>query len=142
MSENVTRPTTVDPLRYVADIEHDGRRADAETMLELMGRVTGWAPRMWGPSIIGYGRYRYRLASGKESESLATGFSPRAANLVVYIVPGYDDLDLELARLGKHRIGKSCLYVKRLADIDLDVLETIVRRGLDSLRQHHDVAGE
>lgn len=141
MSDNVTRPTTVDPAGFVANIGHDGRRADAETMLELMGRVTGWTPRMWGPSIIGYGRYRYRLANGKESESLATGFSPRAANLVVYIVPGYDELETELAALGRHRVGKSCLYVKRLADIDLDVLESIVRRGLDTLRQHHDVAG-
>lgn len=141
MAENKTQPTEIDPRSFVARVEHEGRRADAEALLELMHDVTGWEPRMWGPSIIGYGRYRYQLANGKEAESLAAGFSPRKANLVIYVVTGYDDLDEELAALGRHRIGKSCLYVNRLSDLDLDVLRRIVVRGLDQLRTSHEVTG-
>ena len=140
MSENKTKPTAVDPRDFVAAIEHPARRADAEALLELFGRVTGWQPRMWGPTIIGYGSYRYRYDSGREGETAATGFSPRKASLVLYVVPGYDDLGDELAALGKHRIGKSCLYVNRLADVKLEALERIVERGLSTLRAQHDVS--
>lgn len=140
MSENKTRPTDVDPRAFVAAIEHPARRADAEVLLDLFGRVTGWQPRMWGPTIIGYGSYRYRYDSGREGESAATGFSPRKANIVLYVVPGYDDLGGELATLGKHRIGKSCLYVNRLADVDLTTLERIVEQGLNTLRTQYEVS--
>ena len=143
MAENLTKPTAVDPRAFVAAVERPGRRADAETLLALMERITGRQPRMWGPSIIGFGRYHYRLANGRAETILATGFSPRKANTVLYVMPGYDDLtdDLtdDLAVLGKHRTGASCLYVNRLADVDLDVLERIVRRGLDRLHSLHDV---
>jgi hypothetical protein len=94
---------------------------------------------MWGPSIIGYGSYRYRYDSGREGEAPATGFSPRKANLVLYVVSGYDDLAEELAALGKHRLGKSCLYINRLADVDLQVLERIVQRGVATLRDRYEV---
>lgn len=141
MAENKTQPTEIDPRQFVAGVEHAGRRADAEALLELMHDATGWEPRMWGPSIVGYGRYRYRLANGKEAESLATGFSPRKANTVLYVVTGYDELEDELAALGRHRIGKSCLYVNRLSDLDFDVLRRIVVRGLDQLRTTHEVTG-
>jgi hypothetical protein len=139
MAENTTKPTDLDPRAFIATVEHAGRRADAEVLLDLMQRVTGWQPRMWGPSIIGYGSYRYQLANGRHETSLATGFSPRKANTVLYVLSGYDDLGDELAALGKHRTGSSCLYVNRLADIDLDVLERIVRLGLDTLRSRHEV---
>ena len=140
MSENKTQPTDVDPRAFVAAIEHPARRADAEVLLDLLHDVTGWQPRMWGPSIIGYGTYRYQYESGRRGESLATGFSPRKANLVLYVITGYDDLGEELAALGKHRLGKSCLYVNRLADVDLDVLKRIVTLGVDSLRTRYDVS--
>lgn len=140
MSGNKTQPTDVDPRSYVAAIEHPGRRADAEVLLDLFGRVTGWQPRMWGPTIIGYGSYRYRYDSGREGESAATGFSPRKAQLVLYVVPGYDDLGDELATLGKHKIGRSCLYVNRLADVDLTTLARIVEQGLTTLRSRYDVS--
>ena len=139
MAGNKTTLTDVDPFAFVAAVEPAARRADAETLLGFMSRVTGWEPRMWGPSIIGYGRYRYTYGDGRTGESLATGFSPRKANTVLYIVAGYDDLTKELAALGKHRIGKSCLYVNRLSDINLAVLEQIIRSGLETLRARYEV---
>jgi hypothetical protein len=139
MAENTTKPTAVDPYAHCSAVEHPGRRADALVLLELMERITGWQPRMWGPSIIGFGRYHYRLANGRAETSLATGFSPRKANLVLYVTTGYEALGHELAALGKHKTGSSCLYVNRLADIDLEVLERIVRHGIDDLRTRHEV---
>ena len=139
MADNKTQPTDVDARDYVASVEHPTRRADAETLLDLMNRVTGWQPRMWGPSIVGYGRYHYLYDSGREGDFMVTGFSPRKTNLVLYVLPGYDDLGDVLAELGKHRIGKSCLYVNKLADVDIAVLEHIVRRGVDTMRERYDV---
>ncbi len=138
MAENATRPTDVDPRDFIAAVEHPTRRADAEVLLGLMERVSGCEPRMWGPSIVGFGRYEYRYETGREGESMMCGFSPRKANLVVYTMPGYDDLSDELGRLGKHKMGKSCLYINKLADVDLDVLEEIVERGLTRLRATHE----
>ncbi|MGH1503749.1 MAG: DUF1801 domain-containing protein [Acidimicrobiales bacterium] len=136
---NKTTPTEVDPADFVAAVEHPTRRADAEVLVEMMRRVTGCEPRMWGPTIIGFGRYHYRYESGREGEFMLTGFSPRKANLVLYILPGYDDLGDALARVGKHKLGKSCLYVNKLADVDLDVLEELVARGVEQMRATHDV---
>ncbi len=90
---------------------------------------------MWGPSIVGYGRYHYRYKSGREGDFLATGFSPRKAAHSIYIMPGYADFTHILSRLGKHKLGKSCLYVNKLADIDLDVLAELIRAGLDDLEK-------
>jgi len=139
MSENKTQPTDVDPRTFVTTVEHPVRRADAELLLDLFGRVTGWQARMWGPTIIGYGSYRYRYDSGREGESAATGFSPRKANSVLY-VPGLDQLGDELATLGKHKTGKGCLYVNRLADVDTTTLEQIIEQGLTTLRTRYDVS--
>ena len=94
---------------------------------------------MWGPSIVGYGRYHYVYKSGREGDYLATGFSPRKSALSIYIMPGYADFGEILARLGKHKTGKSCLYVNKLADIDLDVLAELIRAGLTDLAAHWPV---
>lgn len=132
-AENKTTVTPVDPAEFIAAVDHPTRRADALVLDGLFRRVTGFQPRMWGPTIIGYGRYHYTYDSGREGDFLATGFSPRKATLSIYILPGYADFGVILDRLGKHRIGKSCLYVNKLADIDLTVLEELVRAGLDDL---------
>jgi hypothetical protein len=132
-AQNKTRVTATDPAGFIASIDHPTRRADAETLDRLFRRVTGFLPRMWGPTMIGYGQYHYRYDSGREGDFLATGFSPRKANLSIYILPGYADFGPILSRLGKHRTGKSCLYVNRLADIDLAVLEELIRAGLEDL---------
>ncbi len=142
MAENKTQVTEIDPAAFVASVEHPTRRADAEVLLDLMERVTGCAPKMWGPSIVGFGRYHYRYESGREGDFMLTGFSPRKSNLVLYVLPGYDDIGDQLADLGKHRIGKSCLYVNKLADIDLDVLERIIADGVDTMRATYETVDD
>lgn len=132
-AENKTTVTPVDPTDFIAAVEHPTRRADAGVLDQLFRRVTGFQPRMWGPTIIGYGQYHYTYDSGREGDFLATGFSPRKANLSIYILPGYADFGSILDRLGKHKIGKSCLYVNKLADIDLTVLEELIHAGLEDL---------
>ncbi len=139
-AENKTKPNEIDPKDFVAAVESDNKRADAEELLGFFERVTGLKPKMWGPSLIGYGRYHYKYESGREGEMLMTGFSPRKANLVMYIMPGYrsDAMQDKLARLGKHKLGKSCLYINKLADVDMDVLEEIVRDGVDYMRENYE----
>ncbi len=140
MAENKTQPTQVDPADFIAHVEHPTRRADAERLLDLMTRITGYQAKMWGPSIVGFGTYRYRYESGREGEFLITGFSPRKANLTVYVLPGYEDLSEELGRLGKHRTGRSCLYINKLDDVDLNVLEEIVTKGVAHMRANYDTS--
>ncbi|CAN0402952.1 unnamed protein product, partial [Scytosiphon promiscuus] len=100
-SDNKTKPTPVSPTEFVAAVEHPTRRADGEKLLGWFEEVTGYTPRMWGPSLVGYGRYHYKYDSGREGDMLITGFSPSKANLGLYIMPGYRDLSEKLARLGK-----------------------------------------
>lgn len=133
MAQNKTRPTPEDVAAYIDAVEPEGRREDARTLDALFRRVTGWSPRMWGPSMIGYGSYHYTYDSGREGDFLATGFAPRKANLSIYILPGYTDYGSILDRLGKHKTGKSCLYISRLSDVDLDVLAELIQAGLDDL---------
>ena len=139
MAENKTQPTEVAVADFIAAVDHPTRRADAEALDAMFRRITGWAPKMWGPTIIGYGSYHYTYDSGREGDFLATGFSPRKANLSIYIMPGYEDFSEELGRLGKHKMGKSCLYINKLADVDKVVLEEIVREGLVRLGQTYPV---
>jgi Domain of unknown function (DU1801) len=139
---NKTQPTEVSPAGFVAAVEHDTRRADAEVLLGWFEDVTGCKPRMWGPSLIGYGRYHYKYDSGREGDFLMTGFSPRKASLVLYIMPGYRDMSDKLARLGKHKIGKSCLYINKLADIDMVVLREIVEDGVAYMKANYETWAE
>lgn len=136
-ANNKTQPTTVSPEDFLATIEHPMRRADGLTLLGFFKKVTGLKPIMWGPNIIGFGRYYYKYASGREGHHLITGFSPRKSALSIYIMPGYRDLSAELARLGKHRISVSCLYINKLADVDMDVLEEIVRKGVNYMQANY-----
>jgi hypothetical protein len=142
VAQNKTQITDVDPASFVASIDHPTRQSDAEVLLELMRRVTGCEPKMWGPSIVGFGRYHYRYESGREGEFMLAGFSPRKANIVVYTMPGYEDLEEQLGELGKHRLGKSCLYINKLADIDLAVLEQIVADGVAAMRATYETWDE
>lgn len=137
MAEAKTRPTDASIEEYLASRASAGQRADCDALLALLRRVTGHAPRMWGPSIVGFGSYRYPLASGKFGESCATGFAVRGKELVVYLVAEAPDQASLLARLGKHRFGKACLYFKRLADLDPKVLEKLVLGSLAELRRRY-----
>lgn len=140
--EAKTKPTAISPADYIAAMEDGPRKTDAATALAWMTKITGLKPKMWGPSIIGYGRYAYTYDSGHSGEAMLTGFSPRKANLVFYIMPGYRDYAPQLARLGKHKTGKSCLYINKLSDIDMTVLAEIVRDGVAHMRQHHQTWDE
>lgn len=131
MAELKTRPHDGDVEAFLEGVENDTRRADAFEILALMNRVTGEEPRMWGPSIVGFGSYHYVYESGREGDWFVTGFSPRKGSLAVYITSGFEGHDELLARLGKHSTGRSCLNIKKLADVDTDVLEELVRRSVD-----------
>ncbi len=118
---------------FLNAVEHPTRRADALALDTLFRDISGFEPRMWGPTIIGYGRYDYVYDSGREGSFLATGFSPRKSNLSIYIMPGYEDYAEILGRLGKHKMGKACLYINKLADVDMVVLAELIRTGLRDL---------
>lgn len=139
MSENKTKPTTISPAEFIASVEPRRRREEGLILLDLFERTTGWKGRMWGPSIIGYGEYHYKYDSGREGDFMATGFSPRKAKLSIYILPGYSDYGPILNRLGKHSLGKSCLYINKLADIDLDVLAELITAGIADLAKNYPV---
>ena len=128
MAEIKTRPSEVAVDDFLDAVAHPVRRADGKALREMMERVTGEPAVMWGPSIVGFGRYHYRYDSGHEADMCRLGFSPRSANLVLY-VGGFPEYDALLAGLGKHRRSKACLYLNKLADIDLAVLEEIARRS-------------
>ncbi len=135
MTANKTTATKTDPKTFLAAVTPQAKAADAQALDALFRKATGWQPQMWGPSIVGYGAYRYRYASGREGDFLATGFAPRVHGFSIYIMPGYADFKDIMARIGKHKMGKSCLEIKRLSDIDIDVLGELIRGGLDRLNE-------
>ena len=126
MAEIKTRPTDMSVDAFLDGVRHPVRRADGRAVRALMERVTGEPATMWGPSIVGFGSYHYRYASGHEGDMCRIGFSPRSANLVLY-VGGFTEYESLLAGLGKHKGSKACLYLNKLADVDPAVLEEIVR---------------
>jgi hypothetical protein len=127
MAANKTRPTSASVTSFIAAVENETRRRDARTILAMMKRISGTGPRMWGPTIIGFGTERYRTAAGREGDMPRMAFSPRKASLVLYLLYGKRVADLR-KRLGKHTIGVSCLYINTLADVDLAVLEEMMVR--------------
>lgn len=135
MAENKTKPSGASVARFLAGVERPVRRADGLRLDAIFREVTGFTPKMWGETIVGYGQYHYVYASGRQGDFLATGFSPRKANLSVYIMPGYADFSAMLNRLGKHKAGKSCLYINKLADVDEAVLRELIRAGLENLNK-------
>ena len=130
MAETKTKPTKVSVRDFIDGVENDTRREDAKTLLKLFERVTGWKGQMWGPTIVGFGAYHYTYDTGHSGSICAAGFSPRKANLVIYVFdfPGKAEL---LKKLGKHKGGvKQCLYINKLADVDVAVLEKILKAGV------------
>lgn len=136
-TESKTRPTPQSVEAFIAAVPDAGKRADAQVLVDLMQKATGEPPVLWGPSIIGFGSYHYRYDSGREGDSPIVGFSPRKASLVIYVMTGFQDAGELLARLGRHTTGKSCLYVKRLADVDMAVLATLVTRSVADMRARY-----
>ena len=129
MAENKTQKTGASVDGFLAAVQHPRRREDGQVLLQMMREVTGLEPEMWGPSIIGFGDDHYRYESGREGDIFLVGFSPRKQSLSLYLSDGFPEYDALLAALGKHRKGASCLYVNKLADIDLAVLRELVAKS-------------
>ena len=134
MAEPKTKPTAVKPKDFIDAIDDEQRRKDAHELVKIMKKLTGKPAVMWGGSIVGFDRYRYQYASGREGEICLTGFSPRKQHLVIYLGPGLDNEALT-KRLGKHKRGKGCLYVNKLDDVDRDVLRKLIQHSIAELRK-------
>ena len=137
MAENKTKPTEISVAAFLDTLPDETKRADAKTLVKLMQNVTGKTPKMWGPSIVGFGSGHYKYESGREGDMPLVSFSPRKAAMVLYSLLGFGDSDALLAKLGKHTTGKGCLYIKKLADVDQNVLETLISMAIAAKRARH-----
>ena len=131
MAENKTQKTGASVEDFLNSVENKRRREDGFTVLKIMKQITGLEPEMWGPSIVGFGSYHYKYESGREGDIFLTGFSPRKQSLSLYIMDGFDGCEDLLSKLGKHRKGASCLYINKLADVNMDVLSELVQQSFD-----------
>jgi len=135
MAENKTKVTKVSPASFIKQVD-ERRRKDCQELVTLMSDVTGHPPKMWGTSIVGFGQAHYKYASGREGDTMLTGFSPRKQNLVLYLGPGIENTDL-MARLGKHKAGKGCLYLNKLDDVDRAVLRTLIAESVTIMKKQY-----
>ena len=138
MAENKTRATIASVTEFINTIEDRQKRADARKVAAIMRRVTGKRAKMWGPSIVGYGTYHYKYESGREGDFMIAGFSPRRQALTVYILAGFGRFDTLMGKLGKYKTGKSCLYIKRLSDVDEKVLEKLIDGSVKYMRNNYE----
>lgn len=136
MAENKTKATELSVAAYIDAIEDEGKREDAKVLVKLLSKVTGKKPAMWGTAIIGFDSYHYKYDTGREGDMPVVGFSPRKAAHSLYGFTGTDGADELLAKLGKHTTGKGCLYVKKLKDVDLKVLETLAANAVAAKKAH------
>jgi hypothetical protein len=130
MAQLKTKPTDNSAKTFLKTVKNEKRQTDSFTILEMMKEITGNKPVMWGNSIIGFGRYKYKYASGREGEWFQTGFAPRKQALTLYIMSGFSEYETLLAKLGKFTTGKACLYIKKLEDIDQDVLRKLIQKSV------------
>jgi hypothetical protein len=137
MAENKTKPTEISVAGFIEAITDETKRADAKALVKLMQSASGEKPKMWGPSIIGFGSVHYKYGSGREGDMPLVGFSPRKAASVLYGAIGFDGAEKLLAKLGKHTTGKGCLYIKKLSDVDQKVLQTLVAKSLAAKHARH-----
>jgi hypothetical protein len=137
MAEAKTQPTTQSVASYVEAIDDEARRKDCKALATLMTRITGCAPTMWGTSIVGFDQYHYKYTSGHEGNSCIVGFSARKGPISIYMVPGFDAAQPLLDRLGKHKMGKACLYINKLADVKLPVLEQLLVHAVAETKQRY-----
>jgi nucleoid DNA-binding protein len=137
MAENKTKLTEASVEDYLAAIADETRRKDCEILAKLMSKVTKQAPKMWGTSIVGFGSYHYKYESGREGDSCLTGFSARKGDISIYLTasfPGREDL---YTKLGKHKLGKACLYIRKLGEVDLDILAQLIKGSFDERKRRH-----
>lgn len=133
MAELKTKPTKVSVKDFLAQVADEKRRKDCQVVLKIMSEVTGAKPELWSSNIVGFGRYRYKYASGREGEWMVTGFSPRKTDLTLYLMDGVHSFPELMQRLGKHKTGKGCLYIKKLEDVDLGVLRELVEKSVEKM---------
>ena len=134
MAELKTQKTNASVVAFLGAIENGQRKKDSFAVMELMKKITNSEPSMWGPSIIGFGHYHYKYASGRENDWFLTGFSPRKQSLTLYIMNGFSRYDEILSKLGKYKTGKSCLYINKLEDVDVKVLEDLIASSVNYLK--------
>ena len=137
MGENKTRPTGDSVLNFIDKVENEQKKKDALELLELHKKITGEEPTLWGPSLIGFGKYHYKYASGKEGEFFIAGFSPRKTALTLYIMSGIDKQQELMSKLGKFKTGKSCLYIKKLDDVDRSVLTEVISESVKYMKENY-----
>ena len=137
MAENKTKPTQLKVSEFIAGIEDKAKRDDCRELMKLMAKITGNRAKMWGTAIVGYGKYHYKYESGREGDFFLTGFSPRKQALSIYIVSGFSINPELMEKLGKYKTGKSCLYVKKLDDVDRSVLEQLVKESVAYMREKY-----
>jgi len=137
MAELKTKETDASVEAFLGGIEHERKRTDAQTVCAQMSEVTDGPPKMWGKSIVGFGSYKYKYESGRTGEWMLVGFSPRKTSLTLYIMSGFGEYDALMARLGKHKTGKSCLYINKLADVDTAVLRELVEKSVAHMKAKH-----
>jgi hypothetical protein len=137
MVELKTKATDASVEAFLEAVEHPTRKADGLELLEIMKDVTQEKPVMWGTSIVGFGTHHYKYASGREVDWFKVGFSPRKRSLTIYLTPGLDDIDDLREELGKHRVGKGCLYINKLLDVDTDVLKKIIKKSIEVLENRY-----
>lgn len=137
MAENKTKETNASVAAFLKRVTPEERREDCQTVLEMMKQATRSEPKMWGTSIVGFGNYHYKYASGREGDMCLTGFSPRKQDLTLYLMGAFDEREGLLAKLGKHKTGKVCVYIKRLADVDLKVLKQLISASVKSMKAAH-----
>ena len=138
MAENKTKPTKKSVTAFINGIDDKQKRADVKKVAAMMRKATGARAAMWGPGIVGYGQYHYQYASGREGDFMLTGFSPRKQALTVYIISGFKPFDSMMKKLGKYKTGKSCLYIKRLSDVDEAVLARLISASVKYMRKNYE----
>ena len=135
MAELKTKPNDADVVTFLNSVADRKKRQDCFTILDMMKQVTGEEPKMWGTSIVGFGNYHYKYQTGREGDWFIAGFSPRKQNLTLYIMAGFDQYDELLSKLGKYKTGKSCLYIKGLADVDEAALRELVKQSVEHMKK-------
>ena len=140
MANNKTVPSKEDVYTFIDAVEHPRRKRDAQALCAMMETLTGEKPVMWGESLIGFGQYHYQYESGREGDFFLTGFAPRKTNMVVYIMPGFEPYKDLTDKLGKYKTGRSCLYINKLEDVDMKVLEKLIKKSVADMKKMYDVS--
>ncbi|MDQ0058077.1 DUF1801 domain-containing protein [Paenibacillus harenae] len=140
MYEQKTKETDSSVIEFIENVENAKKREDAYRLLDIFEETTGYEAKMWGPSIIGFGTYHYKYESGHEGDAPLTGFSPRKAKISLYFATGHDRREDLLSQLGKHTAGKACVYVNKVADIDVEVLKALIKQSVDFLKETYPEA--